>query len=221
MLSFEEILRLAIQKKGSKSAVLDNLPEYLTAKALKKKTDDRFLSDMSRRVFQAGLSWKMVNNKWPAFEERFFGFNPQRCAFISPEEMEAFMRNKTLIRHLDKMKSIQLNAFMMTDIARDHGSFGTWLADWPENDIVGLWLYLKKHGCRLGGNSGPIFLRVAGKDTFILSDDVVAALINYKVVDKKPTSQKALREVQERFNAWHEESGRPMCEISRILSMTV
>jgi len=31
---------------------------------------------------------------------------------------------------------------------------------------------LKKHGQRLGGNTGPYALRLLGKDTFILSSDV-------------------------------------------------
>ncbi len=221
MLSFAEIYQLAVERKGSQQVVHELLPIPLSVSELKNRTDDRYLSDMSFRVFQAGFSWRVVEKKWPAFEKQFFNFNPKRCVFINAEEIEQRMQDESLIRHLSKMKSIPLNALMVDDIAVKHGSFGEWLAKWPEDDVVGLWLYLKKHSSRLGGNSGPMFLRIVGKDTFLLSADVIAALINYKVIDKKPSSVKSLYELQERFNQWQSESGRPYCEISRLLSLTV
>ena len=73
----------------------------------------------------------------------------------------------------------------------------------------------------MGGNSGPYFLRMVGKDTFILTEDVVVALKAQAIVDRKPSSQKDLRAVQQAFNRWREQSGRPLCQISRLLSMTV
>ncbi len=221
MLDVEELIQMAVHKRGSLDAVESVLPSPLTDKELKAKTDDRYLSDMSRRIFQAGFSWKVVDKKWPAFEERFFHFNPKRCAFINAEEIEDRMRDTGLIRHATKLNTIALNAFMVDEISEKHGGFGHWIADWPGDDIVGLWLYLKKHGARLGGRSGPMFLRMSGKDTFLLTGDVVQALVNFKVIDKNPTSIKALYEVQERFNGWARESSRPMCQISRLLSLTV
>ena len=73
----------------------------------------------------------------------------------------------------------------------------------------------------MGGNSGPYFLRMVGKDTFILTDDVVAALKAQGVIDKKPTAKRDLQKVQEAFNQWQAESGRPLSQISRLLSYTV
>ena len=60
-----------------------------------------------------------------------------------------------------------------------------------------------------------------GKDTFVLTDDVVAALKAQGVVDKKPTGQRDLAAVQTAFNQWRSESGRPLCQISRLLAYTV
>jgi 3-methyladenine DNA glycosylase Tag len=110
---------------------------------------------------------------------------------------------------------------MIEDIKRSHGSFGEYVAQWPETDIIGLWADLKKRGDRLGGMSAAMFLRMSGKDTFVLSEDVIAALINFKQIEQKPTSRKVLAEVQQRFNAWQAQSGRPMAEISRMLAFTV
>ena len=113
------------------------------------------------------------------------------------------------------------NAVYLGEMAHLHGSVGQWLANWPEHDVVGLWTALKKEGAQLGGNSGPSFLRMVGKDTFILTDDVVVALKAQGIVDKKPTSQRDLNKVQRAFNQWQSESGRPLCQLSRMLSMTV
>jgi hypothetical protein len=83
-------------------------------------------------------------------------------------------------------------------------------------------IYLKKHGARLGGQTAQYFIRFIGKDGFITSGDVVAALIaNGVEINAKPTSQKDLKAIQAAFNHWHEETGLPMSHISKILSYSV
>ena len=62
---------------------------------------------------------------------------------------------------------------------------------------------------------------MAGKDTFVLSDDVVAASVAQDIVTKRPTSQRDLALVQEAFNAWQAQSGRPLCQLSMLLALTV
>ena len=91
----------------------------------------------------------------------------------------------------------------------------------PVSDIVGLWKYLAKHGSQLGGLSAPRFLRMVGKDTFVPTDDMVAALKAQGVIDKAPTSLKDLAAVQAAFNQWQAESGRPLCQLSVMLAHTV
>ena len=80
---------------------------------------------------------------------------------------------------------------------------------------------LKKRGSRLGGHTGQYFLRFMGKDTFVFSKDVVSTLIAQGIVDKEPTNRKELHATQQAFNQWKNESGRPLCQISRILAMSV
>lgn len=69
--------------------------------------------------------------------------------------------------------------------------------------------------------TGPFFLREVGKDTFLLTSDVVKALRREKVVKGNPTSKRDLAAVQQAFNAWREESDRPLCQLSRILTFSV
>ena len=210
-----------LNRFGSVQALEARLPQPRGEVELRAVTDDRYLSLMALRVFRAGLKHSLVDAKWPAFEEVFFGFDPQKVVLMSAEHLERLMQDTRLIRHLGKLKRVPRNAQFVLDAAREKGSFGALVADWPVTDIVGLWKYLAKHGNQLGGLSAPRFLRMVGKDTFIPTDDMVAALKAQGVIDKAPTSQKDLAQVQAAFNQWHAESGRPLCQLSVMLAHTV
>ncbi|WP_365715719.1 hypothetical protein [Shimia sp.] len=80
---------------------------------------------------------------------------------------------------------------------------------------------MKKGGSRIGGATGQYALRFLGKDSFILSRDVVARLIAEGIIDKQPTSKGAMKKVQEAFNIWMDQSGRSLTEISRVLAMSL
>src|SRR6266403_1430004 len=183
---------------------------------LKALTDDRYLSQMSLRIFRAGLKHSLVDAKWPAFEEVFRRFEPRRVRAMSDEAMEGLLGDARLIRHWGKLKSVRDNAAAMLDIVAEHKSFGAWLAGWPGDDIVGLWETLAKRFSQMGGNSGPSFLRMTGKDTFILSHSVTAALKHWGAVDTPPKNRKDRAVVQSHFNAWAAETSRPLCQLSLI-----
>ena len=221
MQDFQWMLEYGINRFGSLRALEARLPQPATAEQLRQLSDDRYLSLIALRVFRAGLRHSVVDAKWPNFEEVLWGFAPEKVVLMSAEHIERLMQDTRIIRHLGKLKSVPRNAQMLLDVRQEHGSFGEFLAQWPSQDIVGLWRYLAKQGYQLGGLSAPRFLRMAGKDTFVLSDDVVAALVAQDVVTKKPTSQRDLTAVQAAFNTWHAQSGRPLCQISMLLAMTV
>lgn len=221
MRDYPWLYEYCLNRFGSVEALEARLPQAKTPAELAAVSDDRYLSLISLRIFRAGLKHSLVDAKWPAFEEVFFGFDPEKVVLMGGERLENLMQDARLIRHLGKLKSVPRNAQFVLDIAREYGSFGKLLAQWPSSDIVGLWKLLAKRGNQLGGMSAPRLLRMAGKDTFVLSDDVVAALKAQEIVDKAPTSQKDLAQVQAAFNTWQEQSGRPLCHLSMMLSYTV
>lgn len=220
MIAFESLWQTAVLHKGGEQAVTASLPEVRSSQALRAESDAYYLSEMSRRIFRAGLKHSVIDAKWPAFEAALYQFNPLACALMPDEKLDELMGNKALVRHLGKMKAIRVNAAMVLAVAKAHGGFGQFIADWPVEDIVGLWAYLKKHGAQLGGMSGARFLRMVGKDTFLLTDDVVAVLKAQGALNKTPTSKKDINLVQAIFNDWHQESGLPYSHISRVVSMT-
>src|SRR5215813_14561540 len=127
---------------------------------MKAVSDDRYLSQMSLRIFRAGLKHSLVDAKWPTFEEVFDGFEPRRVRAMPDEALEALLADARLIRHWGKLKSVRDNAAAMIAVAEEHGSFGAWLADWPGTNIVELWDTLAKRFSQMGGTSGPHFLRM-------------------------------------------------------------
>ncbi|WP_299618262.1 DNA-3-methyladenine glycosylase I [Pelagibius sp.] len=222
MASFQKIYDRAAKRKGGEAALEKLLSEHKpkSKAALRKLGDDRYLADMTKRIFQSGFVWRVVEQKWPDFEAAFHGFQPGRVALLSDEELDDLGRDTRIIRHAAKIASVRHNAIFLTELAKEHGSAAKCFADWPEEEIVDLWALLKKRGARLGGNTGPYFLRFIGKDTFIVSSDVAAALIKAKVVDKNPTGKADLAKVQAAFNGWRDETGRSLTALSRILALS-
>ncbi len=221
MKSFAALYAQAAKRKGGVKALEALLPTPLSKAKLAGIPDDRWLSMMSKCVFQAGFNWKVVEKKWPDIEAAFAGFHPQRWKFMSDEDLDRLLRDKRIIRHATKILAVRDNATFLCDLAEEHGSAARFLAHWPAEDYVGLLLLLKKRAARLGGNSAQYFLRSMGKDSFILSRDVVAALLREAVVSTEPKSQRDLKLVQQAFNRWHQESGRSLTQISKVLAFTV
>jgi 3-methyladenine DNA glycosylase Tag len=216
---FAPILDAARTRHGAK-AVEARLPRPKTPAELATTADDRYLSQMSLRIFRAGLKHSVVDAKWPAFEEVFHGFDLRRVRAMSDEAMEGLLGNAKLIRHWGKLKAVRDNAAAMLEIAAEHKSVGAWLASWPGEDIVGLWEALAKRFSQMGGNSGPSFLRMTGKDTFILSPSVVAGLKHWAGM-APPKNRGDRAAAQAAFNGWAAETGRPLSQLSLILAMSV
>ncbi|MDY6981480.1 MAG: DNA-3-methyladenine glycosylase I, partial [Pseudomonadota bacterium] len=135
---FSKIRKLAEQRKGGKAA-LDKLLEHriLTPRQLAKLPDDRYLSMMTRCIFQSGFNWKVVDAKWKGFEEAFHGFNPKGLAHLSPEQWDAYSTDTRIIRNGIKIRSVLDNAHFVWNTAEEHGSFGKRFAAWPADDQVG------------------------------------------------------------------------------------
>ena len=221
MRDYQWLYEYCLNRFGSKQALEASLPVPRSADELQAISDDRYLSLISLRIFRAGLKHSLVDAKWPAFEQAFFGFEPQKVVLMGAEHLEKMMQDTRLIRHLGKLSAVPRNAQFVLDVQRQWGSFGEMISQWPVEDIVGLWKFLAKNGSQLGGLSAPRLLRMIGKDTFIPTDDVVAALKAQNIIDKAPTSQRDLAAVQGAFNHWREQSGRPLCQLSLMLAHTV
>lgn len=221
MRSFDEILAIAAGRKGGAEAVLAGAVLPLDAGALAAIADDRWLAAMARGIFQAGISWKVVEAKWPGIEEAFDGFDPGRVAMIEGDRLDALVQDRRVIRSGPKIVAIRDNAVFVQQVSRESGGFGRRIADWPAGDFAGLLAWLGREGSRLGGNTGSYMLRHMGKESYILTTDVVARLVAEGVIAGPPGSAKAMRAVQAAFDIWRAQSGQPFNVISRVLAQSI
>lgn len=219
MTDFTQIHAAAISIWGE-DELQYRLAKPATRKTLLAREDNEYLSLMSRRIFRAGLRHSVVDAKWPAFEKAFKDFDIDIVRMFSDEQMEAFLNDKTIIRHWGKIKSVRHNAQAIYDLSPDDNRVGQYLADWPVTETVALWEDMKKRFKQLGGNSGPYFLRMAGRDTFVLTNDVIRGLNSWGAFNGTPTGKKARQQIQEAFNLWHEQTKLPLCQLSLILAMS-
>ena len=214
---FAVIYERACQHHGGETALATLMPRVRTARALARSGDDRWLAEMTRCIFQAGFVWRVVNQKWEDFEDLFFGFPPERILLLSPEQIDRIAQNPRIIRNRQKVLCVQQNAQYILEVGREHGSFGRFISRWPPEDLIGLFAHMKKHGARLGGMTGQRVLRNMGKDTFVLTADVVRCLRGAGLdITPSPTTQRELKLIQGAFNAWHAESDLPYSQLSRI-----
>lgn len=220
MRSFDEIFEISATRHGGPNTLEQKLVKPKSAKGLAQVPDDRWLAQMTRSVFQAGFNWKVVDAMWPGFEKAFKGFDIGTCALMDDDWFDRLVTDTSIVRYPAKIMSVRDNAAFLSQLAREHGSAAKALADWPSEDFAGLLAMLKKDGNRLGGSTGQYFLRFMERDGYILSRDVVGRLEAEGVIDKAPTSKKAMAAVQDAFNRWMDQSGRSLTEISRVLAMS-
>ncbi|MCX8102667.1 MAG: DNA-3-methyladenine glycosylase I [Geminicoccaceae bacterium] len=218
--AFAAIEEAALARHG-RAAIEARLVQPRSQAELRALGEDRYLSAMSLRIFRAGLRHALVDAKWPAFEEVFAGFDPELCARLSDERIEELLADRRLVRNLPKLRAVRANARAILDLRAQVGGIGAWIADWPSGEIVALWDELARRFEQLGGNSAPQFLRMVGKDTFLPTDAVVRALLHWGVLDRPPTTGALRAAMQAAFAGWQRETGRPLCQLSQILAMSV
>ena len=120
MKAFAPVLERALARAGGPKALEEMSPSARSARALRALGDDRYLSQMSLRIFRAGLRHAMVDDRWPTFEAVFKGFEPRRVVAFADEDVEKLMGDKRLIRHWGKLRSVRDNAAAIVALGETH-----------------------------------------------------------------------------------------------------
>jgi 3-methyladenine DNA glycosylase Tag len=47
-----------------------------------------YLKTLSRPVFQAGISWRVIEAKWDGIHDAFEGFDPKKVAAFGPKKVD-------------------------------------------------------------------------------------------------------------------------------------
>ena len=222
MTKFSDILGYAAAHHGGREEVLAKAVNSHHKADYGAQPADRVLATMTRCVFNAGFNWKVIEAKWDGFEAAFEAFDPGKLAFFGDEMLGTLVSDERIVRNGQKIRATLANAKFVNEVERETGSFAGFVADWPGDDQAGLMDWLAKKGSRLGGATAQYFLRFSGWDGWITSGDVLKAMVRDGVLEKPAaTSKSALKQVQSTFNRYHDESGLPRAQISRILALSV
>jgi len=222
MEKYTTILHRAAHRHGGEEALMTRIKsDAAKHHSTTPKPDDRWLSEFTKRIFQAGFNWKVIEAKWDGFEKAFWNFNIARCARIDMEDMEKLTTDTGIVRNPVKIKTVAPNARLIEKMSQEAGSAEAFIQNWPQENYIGLLEYLQKNGSHLGANTASYALRFSGVPSFILSRDVTAALIHAGVIDKPASSKTAKRAVQTAFNTWRDESGKNLTILSRVLAMSI
>jgi DNA-3-methyladenine glycosylase I len=86
-----------------------------------------YLEVMTKAVFQSGMSWQVVEAKWPGFREAFDDFDPKRIVRYVADDVERLATDPRIIRNRRKIEATLANAETMLELERGPGGFVGWL----------------------------------------------------------------------------------------------
>jgi DNA-3-methyladenine glycosylase I len=113
-------------------------------------------------VFQSGISWAVIENKWEGFRKAFDGFDPEAVSQYSPGDIDRLVEDASIVRNRRKIEASVENAETMVALDRQHGGFRNYLRSF--DDFEALVADLKKRFRFLGETGCYYFLYVVGEE---------------------------------------------------------
>ncbi len=120
-----------------------------------------YLEVLTKAVFESGMSWRIIENKWPGFQEAFHAFDPERIANLSPDEIDALTSDTRIVRNRRKIESTIHNANKMLELDAADGGFKGFLGG--NGDFWSLSKAMKKEFKHVGDFGCFYFLYVVGE----------------------------------------------------------
>ena len=121
-----------------------------------------YLEVMSKATFQAGISWRVVESKWPGTREAFGNFDVNAVADLSPGDIDGLVQDTRVIRNRRKLEAVVSNANRMLELEGKHGSFRNYLRS--HGSFVATVADLRKQFKFLGDMGTYYFLFVVGEE---------------------------------------------------------
>ncbi len=103
---------------------------------IERPTPSDALAVISRAVFQAGLSWKLIDSKWPHYLRLFESFDPMRVAAFGEADIERIMLDGNVVRTHKKIVGTIENARAILAIQREFGDVPAYLRAFDGYDAL-------------------------------------------------------------------------------------
>ena len=132
-------------------------PEKIIPKSL-----NDYLEVMSKSVFQSGMSWKVIENKWPGTKVAFKGFDFHTVANFHEKDIEDLTKDTRVVRNYRKLAAIVSNARKMLELEKEYGSFQKYLRSHGSFDET--LSAIRKDFKFMGPTGIYVFLYIVGED---------------------------------------------------------
>src|SRR5439155_1493642 len=83
-----------------------------------------------------GISGRVVEAKWPGTREALHGFDPERLADLTPDDVDRLAEDSRLIRNRRKIEATVANAQTMLDLDREYKGFKRYLGSFADYDAT-------------------------------------------------------------------------------------
>jgi len=120
--------------------------------------DDGYLEELTKAIFQAGFSWRVIRDKWPNFQAAFDGFEVETVAGYGEPDIERLVADAGIVRNRRKIEATIHNARTMWDLSQQHGTFHAYLRSLDSMDYAGRRKELSKRFRNLGPTGVFTFL---------------------------------------------------------------
>jgi 3-methyladenine DNA glycosylase Tag len=110
------------------------MPSGQPPEQIKPTSLDDYLEVMSKAVFQSGMSWRVVEAKWPGTREAFYDFDVHKVAAFDERDLDELSKDTRVIRNYRKLAAIVSNAQKMIALDEEHGSFQRYLRSQSDFD---------------------------------------------------------------------------------------
>ncbi len=127
--------------------------------------DNAYFENMTRCVFQAGLTWKLIADRWPNFKKAFKDFDIEIVADFDEEDIERLLSDSSILRNRSKIEATLVNAIEFVRVKEEFGTFRNYMDNLDKSEN---YRYVKKElskrFSRMGPKSAMVFLYSIGED---------------------------------------------------------
>jgi 3-methyladenine DNA glycosylase Tag len=128
------------------------MPEMQAPDQIKPKGPGDYFEVMSKVVFQSGMSYKIVETKWPGIRDGFHSFDAVKVAGMTQSDIDELTQDSKVIRNRRKLEAVVSNAQRLLDLDSEFGGFQKYLRyhdDFPAlvKDLRKQFKFLWEMGC--------------------------------------------------------------------------
>ena len=132
-------------------------PEQIAPQSL-----NDYLEVMTKAVFQSGLSWKVVTNKWPGFQAGFQGFDVAAVATMGESDIDTLASDTAIVRNRRKIAATVHNAQRLIELDDEYDGIQNYLRS--HGDFYAVLKDVRKQFKYMGDTGAYYWLYVLGED---------------------------------------------------------